>query len=249
MYLIKFFAVLHFESFPRKPTSEFTVSCLMGFSLNGRRTRLSPDVNPDVGGWTLSTVPPRAQIGVFQRTDCPGGDTSLPGQDPGLEKAGPWACLVAGQGPVVPSPALMSPGHTGPWSWLMNLQICCCVLRTRGPYMRQVIWVNCFSNDKLVIPTSPTVWSTTITELSCTPNFVSKFPPLVCWSISICACMSTIYFIMTILICDWKYDSSFTFLVEFKSRFTLQKLPIGNTLNFHSLMWNVSVFAKLSFFI
>lgn len=97
MYLIKFFAVLHFESFPRKPTSEFTVSCLMGFSLNGRRTRLSPDVNPVVGGWTLSTVPPHAQIGVFQRTDFPGGDTSLPEQDPGLEKARPWACLVAGQ--------------------------------------------------------------------------------------------------------------------------------------------------------
>ena len=162
MYLIKFFAVLHFESFPRKPTSEFTVSCLMGFSLNGRRTRLSPDVNPVVGGWTLSTVPPHAQIGVFQRTDFPGGDTSLPEQDP---------------------------GHTGPWSWLMNSQTGCCVLRTRGPYMRQAIWVNCFSNDKLVIPTSPTVWSTTITELSCTPNFVSKFPPLVCWSNYFYMCM------------------------------------------------------------
>lgn len=57
MYLIKFFALLHFESFPRKLTSEFTVSCLMGFSLNGRRTKLSPDVNSNVGGWTLSTVP------------------------------------------------------------------------------------------------------------------------------------------------------------------------------------------------
>lgn len=57
MYLIKFFALLHFESFPRKPTSEFTVSCLMGFSLNGRRTKLSPDVNSNVGGWTLSTIP------------------------------------------------------------------------------------------------------------------------------------------------------------------------------------------------
>ena len=78
-----------------------------------------------------------------------------------------------GGGPVGPSSALISPGHTGPWSWLMNSQTCCtcCVLRTRGPYMRQAIWVNYFPNDKLVIPTPPTVWSTIITELSCTPNF------------------------------------------------------------------------------
>ena len=123
---------------------------------------------------TIHSTPP-AQIGVFQRTDCPGGDTSLPGQDPELEKAGPWACLVA---------ALMSPGHTGSRSWLMNSQTCCtcCVLRTPGPYIHQAIWVNCFPNDKLVIPTPPTVWSTIITELSCILNFVLKFPPLVCWS-------------------------------------------------------------------
>lgn len=89
-----------------------------------------------------------------------------------------------GGGPVAPSSALMSPGHTGPRSWLMNSQTCCtcCVLRTPGPYIHQAIWVNCFPNDKLVIPTPPTVWSTIITELSCILNFVLKFPPLVCWS-------------------------------------------------------------------
>lgn len=86
---------------------------------------------------------------VFQRTDCPGGDTSLPGQDSGLEKAGPWA-VVAGQVGDLLFPLTAS--GLGLWSWLMNLQICCCVLAWCMWYLGGV-----FSNDKLVIPTSPTV--------------------------------------------------------------------------------------------
>lgn len=152
-------AILHFETFPRKPTSEFIVSCLVGSFPPWEKGQPLPKCKPSCWRRTFIHCTPRAQRRVFQRTRPPTGDTSLPGQD-----AGPRAYLAGGQMGADAQKTRYSFLHTDvPWlcktTELADARADAlrCELRTPGPHTCPPIWVTCFPNDQSVIPTPLTV--------------------------------------------------------------------------------------------